>query len=329
MESITFIVDLTLQLANVLLHSAGLYILRCMNVHTKANIQLLYVMNLSVAELIINLFSLVRNILKTNLIGISNSVIFSRCMMYSHIVDYTVLKCNIYMTLVFILIDRLFRTLSSTYYKHWDFDKAWYLLAATWLVSFVICVTKVLCYTLTGERYQFFIINTYVMNISNIVFILIAVLSYSIILHNFKQATRRREKAKGIFKTFPRSSFYLPLFLIMSYICFTILADFTRFFCSPTIDDNIALLLHISYGISDFSHACLYIFMYGSVKRFVYKRLRHLFRYCISKPTASSDIQLQEMPKLLMESNGNEIEGCTSNLPGGENEATKQEDDGK
>ena len=128
---------LLLKLCAVCIHSFGLYLITSLNKNGKGNVQMIYIMNLSITELIINVFSFTRNLLRL----VPSSGCFRKLHtykdveMYSYILDYQ-LKFSLYMWMLFITIDRVCGVaLNLRYLNVWSTSKAKVLVVVTWMVG--------------------------------------------------------------------------------------------------------------------------------------------------------------------------------------------------
>ena len=114
-----------LKFINILLHGIGFYFLRCVQKRSRNNIQLVYISNLSMVELLINLLSFLSNLLKITGVEVFRSREFKIFLTYTYIFDYSILKFNLYMTMIVLTLDRLILiTLNTSYRKHCNAKKA-------------------------------------------------------------------------------------------------------------------------------------------------------------------------------------------------------------
>ena len=86
------IVALLLKIANILIHSIGLYLLRCIPTNEQTTPQLAFIFNLSITELIINVLSFVRNLFKLLPFDFNKSDVFKEVLLYSYFIDYAILN---------------------------------------------------------------------------------------------------------------------------------------------------------------------------------------------------------------------------------------------
>ena len=132
------VIALSLKVVNIVIHSVGIYILRCLRRNGKEDVQMIYIINLSITELIINVTSFVRNLLKLMPFSIFKSSEFRYVVLYSYIADYIVLKVSLYITMVIITLDRMFLVMLNVFYPvYWSIRKSKLLIRVVWLVSMV------------------------------------------------------------------------------------------------------------------------------------------------------------------------------------------------
>ena len=141
------IIALTLKIANIIVHSIGIYILRCLQKNGRGDVQSVYILNLSITELIINVTSFLRNLMKMAPIEAFQSELFKTMVTYSYIVDYTVLKFILYMSMLAITLDRLFLvTLSVFYPLYWNRKKARVVVLCIWSFAISLCIVTSILY---------------------------------------------------------------------------------------------------------------------------------------------------------------------------------------
>lgn len=277
---------------NVGLHSLGIYLLHCLCKTDKVNVQMLYILNLSVSELIINLVSVIRYIVRV--IGF-NSPLYKTVLLYSYIFDYTVLKSCLYMWMLYITLDRVAGVVMNiTYPVWWDRSKAKHLVTFTWMSAFVIFLITLIVHIITRDEFHFFKIANYFIIVFDVSFVVAAVVAYIIIFDRFQKSLKhsilhRNSKRceKNLWKVFRSSRFYVSLFLILTYILFTIIPDLLWTF-GAVGDDHTAsgFLICILYGISYTSDGMIYIFMQKKVKNMLYLKIKCL--RCFKKDSRKS-----------------------------------------
>ena len=232
-------ISLTLKLINTFIHIIGLYLLRYLQRNGSEDVQMIYVINLSATELIINITSFLRNLLKLLPLSVFKSNEFKEILNYSYIVDYTILKFCLYMTMFVITLDRMFLILLNVFYPvHWNIRRAKLLVGSMWLFGFLMFIATTVMYTLNKDAYLVSLFANYVTITLDVAFVITAVASYTLIfmifVYNIKFRERHTNKnpsnseshnQQNIFQTFRQSRFYMPLLLIFTFIMFVIPAD--------------------------------------------------------------------------------------------------------
>ena len=266
------VIALVLKLLNVFLHSIGLYLLRCLPKDGRKTAQMAYITNLSVTELTINVISFLRNLLKLMPFTAFKSQTFKEVVSCSYFVDYAILKFSLYMTMVYITIDRLLMIKANiTYPLYWNYIKAKRVLIGTWIVSLLLLVTSVTWYTFTRDANQLILVYNYVLISLDFTFVGIAIVSYCVMFHQFKQrqtGSLIRRSDQGSWKIFRQSRFYVAFLLIFTFILFVVPADLVWTFADrANIPQFMSLVLTIFYAISYLSDGLIYIFGQAKVKK--------------------------------------------------------------
>ena len=222
-------VGLLLKLLNIFLHGIGFYLLRCVHKRSKHNIQLVYITNLSVVELMINLLSFTRNLLKISGLEVFKSRGFKLFLTYSYIFDYAILKFSLYMTMIVLTLDRLFLiTLNTIYRRHCNVRTAKLLMKLLWCIGSVIFITAASTFSYktttqytsttnntnhstttnkshplnettvrTESHNDFFFVANVVTVVLDVLFVLIATLSYTIIFSVYNRRNTKMERTRS------------------------------------------------------------------------------------------------------------------------------------
>ena len=277
------IIALLLKFANILIHTLGLYLLRCLHKSGRGNVQMVYIVNLSLTELIVNIFSFVRNLLRVIPFSSFHSNEFKEVVMYSYILDYAILKFCLYMWMLYITVDRVCGVLLNiTYPSYWDISKAKWLVTVTWLIGITTFIAAALVYALKKDEVQLFMIANYFIIIFDFTFVVTAISSYCFIFYKF-QKTRKdsllgrnaSNTQQNLWKIFRRSRFYVSVLLISTYIIFTIFPDLMwTFGVVGDVHTAGGFLMSIMYAVSYFADGAIYIFTHGKVKKLLWRKLR-------------------------------------------------------
>ena len=296
------------QFITVCFHSCGFYLLRCIRKNGNDDIQLILVMNLSASEVFLNIsyiiiFSL--NISRSS----SDSHDVYEIVKYIDIVSSTFINFVYYLTMIYIAINKILEVLLNLKYElHCNKTKTKYLLGATWILGFGICVAVIISVKLAAFQYQDPI--TYFYTTLDIAYILIAVTSHGYVFYVYKQSRsgplqsrcrllNSRKCSLSTWKTFRGSRFYISFILIFSFVFLTILPKLVYFFIYPHIELESGkmvsgIIVGVLYHISFLADAFIYVFVHRPVKNLLWKKLRtisclrntvrtmpHVFEYAI------------------------------------------------
>lgn len=293
-----------LNLINILLHSLGFKLLRDIHNHHRQkhihNMQRLYIMNLSVCEILINTLIFFYSLFLLVPFSDTQSEVVSKIAEYINIV-YLSGACTVYfITMCFIIIDKLLEiALHLRYQLTCSLHNTYYVLVVIWLFGGIITLVSVLVRSLT----EFDILRlyfTYYYPSFHCGFIILSITTYSYIFYHFK-ATRERPSLKrkesgtsqssktvrqnrpilrpaNSCSVFWNSRFYISALLMMTYIVFVTVPDFTfliyGYYWHHDQDQIFVLGCYISYMFATTTDACVYIFLQKSVRNLLKKYVR-------------------------------------------------------
>jgi len=260
-------IALSLKVANIILHSVGIFILRCLQKNDRGDVQMIYIVNLSFVELTINVTSFLRNVLKILPFNFLRTSSFKSIIMHSYILDYTILKLCLYTTLIVITLDRVFLIILGVFYPlYWNTRRAKILVGAVWGLSMSVFSAATIWYNSdlsntiarATETYKVYsnesdfqnkIVATSTRNVANkfflaanfvtvsldFMFITIAFITYGLIFHKLHESHQRRYKGwrpelrrnSSLWGVFRESRFYSALLLIITFVLFVIPCDLT------------------------------------------------------------------------------------------------------
>lgn len=277
------IIALLLKFANILIHTLGLYLLQCADKSGRQNVQTVYIKNLSRTDLLINIFSFIRNLLKIlPLHNLHESNSYKEIVTYSYIFDYAALKLCLYMWMFYITIDRLLGVLLNfSYPVYWDSFKAKILVRITWTIALIVFIIASALHSSRNDEIYLFDVANVVIIIVDIAFVVTAILSYTQIFARF-QRTRKRSmlcanrlnRKQNSWKIFRRSRFYVSVLLIATFIIFTIIPDFMWMFKFVGTKHSVSeFLMTIMYAVSYLVDGIIYIFMDEKIKKILMSKL--------------------------------------------------------
>lgn len=291
----------TLDVMNVVLHSTGISLLLSLYSRNKNKIQFVYIINLSLCELIINLVGAIETILRiinTTQYGpekAATSPLSTACYLM-YITNATGFSFVFYMNMIYITVDRLLDILLNLRYPvYWDEYKAITLLKVTWFMGIVIvAITFVCCYGYDQWVWES-VMFEFLYPFLEIAFMVLAVFTYIFIFRKFKQSqlppvhlqydksvstTKKTKRQNSTFEAFKNSRFYISVLLILTFILFMIVPDLAYLFICilPKRESELILTIcWIVYGIANICDAFIYIYLQAEVKELLVKKVRRLF----------------------------------------------------
>lgn len=303
MKIVLKIFALVIKLTNIILHGIGLYLLKCLPKRNRGKPQVIYIMNLSAIELILNAVSFLRRILKMTSSDISKA---DKYMQYTYIFDYSVLKFSLHLTMIAITLDRMFLIILNLQYpKYFKKKCAKLIVLGIWLLSGVMFITYILVFIYEFEQNpsKSCASGKFMLVAFDIMFVVIAIVAYYLIFkkHTFQQSQRSLlqlnnltvdgsdEAASSLkqsfWNAFKHSRFYVALLLILTFIVFVIPPDMIfAFYECKNKEKIIKHVATISYAFSYFSDGVVYIFLNREVRRLLLNKVRRNFQCCFSKP---------------------------------------------
>lgn len=285
---------LILKLLNILIHSIGLHLLRCLHNRGRENVQIIYIINLSVTELVVNIFSFLRNFMRIfSSTAFRSRSGFRHFVMYTYLLDYAVFKFCLYAGMIYITIDRVCGVLLNlTYPCYWNITKAIHLVHLTWSTGFFVFVVSGIVYGFYPNSKNVFLIGNYFIIVFDILFVIIALISYGSIFNIFRKTRtnsflgRNEKSQESLWKVFRNSRFYVSVLIVTTFIIFTILPNLLwTFHVVRETDSVFGFMLSTSYAISYLIDGAIYIFMDDQVKRTLWRKLRKypVFRHLLPK----------------------------------------------
>lgn len=279
-------------ITNVLLHSFGTYLLLTTYSTTKNEIQMLFLINLSVSEALINLFEIVRCILGMVTVPSSSSKLHESILDYVVIFSFTGISVVYYFVMFFLTFDRLMDIILNIRYPiFWSERKTKILLVVTWSTCITIAIIVSFLYAFKRFDWEkhFF---QYFVPTANFSFLILAFTTYGFIFHKYAQAkknppflssyykqthTERTRNQYSAFRLFRKSRFFVSVWLIVTFITFMIVPDLLYLFIG-IIQHNrtkgLQITCNISYAISNTLDAIIYIMLDCNVRKELLKKLK-------------------------------------------------------
>lgn len=277
-----------LQVLNVLIHAFGLYLLLCVFHDGNSNVQLIYILNLCVSELLINLIGVV--ILSVSFCFAHSShetiIVLQNVYQFLIVVLETGILLVYYMCMFIITLDRLMEILLNIRYPiFWNEIRAKRLMICIWIVCLAIGITlSTLTYTYRMSFETTFI--QYIYPTLDVSFLLLAALTYIFIFKKFKSsrvAPIRLHRASvqviklTVIQVLKKSQFKVPILLITSFLLLMEVPNLVFLF------ENVLLHQRKSQGFIAYSvisilisylvDGYIYIFLQAKVKAKMKKKL--------------------------------------------------------
>lgn len=289
------VILLILNITNVFIHAWGTYALLSVYKNSRHKPQRVYLINLSLCELLLNLLEAIRNIPELLSPSSQGNLVTNQLSHYILIISFTGISFVYYLDMIFLTIDRLAKIiLSLDYPQYWNEKKAMLLLLGTWLVGATLCLFVSLFCAFVGFHWKDFFFKYFYPTLE-FLFLIIALLTYIMIFNKFNKTsknlslsatriasplkiTRTQPPGESLskFKRFRDSFFFLPSLLVSTFILFMIVPDLVYLFIGiihGNATDVLKNACWISYAISNLIDAVLYIFLLKDVRCFLLKRI--------------------------------------------------------
>ena len=287
MELALYVVVILLNIGDILLHIAGIYLLICHFKTNDANIQQLYIVHLSITELLFSILWLFIYI--TKCIDIQDGVpkMAIQATHYVMIIAHALLASVFYCAIYFITIDRLIACwLPTKYLACWDTTKAKKLLIGMWIIGIILLSLILLLHKLTGIEIER-TLHIYLFTPLNIFFVILACFVYAFIFYRYKESQKRRTRVSknstgfclkiSTIKIFHKSRFHISVLVILTFIFFIAIPDVSYVFVivirNKTSDIFLAFCA-ISYTISNIFNVIVYIFFQPKIRKSLYTKLK-------------------------------------------------------
>ena len=286
--------ELTMCFFSMVVHAVGLYILHSLRGSLDINqTQRIFLFNLSLSEFMMMSCEPFKTILEW-----TNHMVPHH---YVAIIQLGGFSLMYYLSMIYLTIDRFFQMyLNITYPLYWSERKTRCLMAAMWVISFVLTVILWVFYQVEKIEYND-ILYKYLFPICEGVFLIIAIVTYCYIIHTALRSRQSRKKVNVISHIVPvrssipqisqrttkdvekhrgrtffkNSTFYVPTLLIITFIIFMILPDLVYMFSlygAFSVNRNGKAIIFLTYFFSFTVDAFIYIFLSPAVRRAFMKK---------------------------------------------------------
>ena len=230
---------LCLNIANVFLHSLGFYLTLFLHKNGLKGAQQLYLIHLSVCELIMNILEMLRRLCHLIPFTPHTHQYAQHVQYYIMIVLYTGITPVFHAILIFLTVDRLLTVaLSLKYSAFWDEGRAHRLVIGTWAVGLLSCV----CVGAAYHEYNFNwknIFFKFVFPMFEILFPILASITYSKLFNKHRKSYRmsrqvrhcraRRNAVRKVttgLRVFWKSRFIISVNIIVCFVLFRLAPTF-------------------------------------------------------------------------------------------------------
>lgn len=262
---------------NIILHSIGLYFLTILQ-RKHSDGQNLFVANLSVVEISLNVFSLL--VLFLQVLPQSSGVV--KAQDYIYIMDHTILNFTFYMSNMYLTINKLLEIfLNLKYPSYINARSAKYILFSTWFVGCIVFTAVIIPFELTNFDYEKF--DMYFFLLLDFGVLIVNTSCYGYIFRKFVQtrrhpSLRRKNTTVSILHIYRHSNFYICVMLIAVFTLFIVIPDLLLE-CITIYhhNDNVEALMYavaFLYATSYTLHAAIYIFIQPKIRRLLCLKLR-------------------------------------------------------
>ena len=280
------IILLLINLLNTFLHITGFYLLFCLYKEGNQEVQIIFLINLSLIEGFMNITGFISQI---TFFYIETSTIANEIYTYIWIIDDTGINFIYFMTITFITIDKWLEILLNIkYFLYVNERKVKYLLTATWLIGLLFSIglsVAVGAFKIDYENIEEKLVKFYYPTF-DFIFIIVLIVCYAYIFRQFKQTRVMPHQQQtsttvavrqSTFLVFRKSKFFIPFLLTLTYVLFVLIPDLLYLFIA-VVNDNFSVELdtacYISYAVSDLVDAILYIFLYDDVRRLLWRKIK-------------------------------------------------------
>lgn len=272
-----------LNIITTILHFFGCYLLTYQYRKGKHNSQQLFLINLALTEGLVNLLQFIINT-GTGMIPMSseNRLKMEEVRYYTKTLRGYGFVTVYFFTMIYLTLDKLFDIiLNIKYHLYWCTKRTRYLLISTWALSISTAIAVCVVHYCTGID-DHTILDMYIYPIFDVLFILIACVTYGFIFHLYKRTrvpparTSSSEPPPSAFQVFKASRFYIAVLLMTTFIFFMAIPEMIHLsvvVISGYHYTPLKIVLTILWALSYFSDAIIYIWMKPSVRKLMKKKL--------------------------------------------------------
>lgn len=294
MQLTFIIVTNVLRIITILLHLIGSYLLTSLYKNGAQNPEQLFLINLSVSEIVFNFFDILSTPLQDVTTLSANETMRAETVQGYIIVasGYGVVPVY-FLSMIYLTIDRLLEiVLCLKYHMYCTVPRTQRILVLTWVITVGIGLMLCLIHGYTNAD----LINPlvkFVYPVFEIVFIIIAFITYGFLFHKYRMSRippaqvigggggRVVQRQPTVLEVFQTSRFHVPMCLIASFLVFITIADLMYSFGIANGYNKTTLandICRISIVIGCLIDAIIYIFLNPIVLNLLLKKLRNYRR---------------------------------------------------
>lgn len=282
------LVIIVLSLFNTLLHGVGCTLLIRVYKNGKKTIQLMYLINLGMCECILNVIRSLQHIMiladtnpPTPQIAVIN--------MYLNFFAGSGLFYLYSLAMFYITGHRLLSILLPfKYHVIWTLHRTKLLLVATWSINVTLAFAVIIgVYLLeldtnnVQNKRGFTILYLYIPTAFNVIFLLFALFSYSIMFQRFSHSRRRFSQAcvannchkQTLLQIFRHSKFFVSILVITSFLLLMVIPSLIHSLSKMSgydMPQKVVFFTFISVTLSDTADGLIYIFLQKSVRSLLF-----------------------------------------------------------
>ena len=254
-----------LSISSIIVHSTGIYLLLYSFQHGRLAVQKKYLLNLSICEIIFNIFELVKCV--SSIISMYDST--NSVALYAN--GYIIQMSSgdtlvLYLIMIYITIDRfMVGILSEIYPLYWRGSRARILLIMTWITCIIISFSLTLVQEYVGFNSTYAISFCY--EVLDFCFIMLAVIScsYSCMTKKVKRKIQTR-KTKRVIAVYLKSKVDASILLICTFMSFMTIPNIIHNILPVDEPSNkLSASFSISYQLMTLFHGFICIFMHRPV----------------------------------------------------------------
>lgn len=269
-----------------LFHVFGLFLLLQIKELEMNGSQRIFLIHLSLSELLLAAFGLARDITKG-----FKSKMDTHVYHVANILQLSGISFVYYAVMILLTTDRFFELyLNIKYPLYWSSRQTKRVMLVTWLLAAMFTVTVIVVHYVYKFDYRK-MFYTYFYPIIETIFLIVAGTTYTYVFRVYRKGNKkianlakcsndintgndRTGRRKSVRVNITHSTFYLPTLLILSFILLIVLPDFIHFFAfqlGATLHEAIEHSIYITYQLAFTLDAVFYIFLCPPVRRLMIK----------------------------------------------------------